>query len=747
MALRVLLISLYLAGGVPTLSQPGVRVDKSVQPTSWGRVRGQVYDASNSAPLAGARVVIRSDGAFAETGKTVAITDAMGRYVAQALLGRMSQNFDLGRALNSGLIGVLAGGAMNRTKRIDVNRLEMMVTAPGYKPFVGICPCRSLDAEQFAVIMEPIVLVREGATEASAAASGWGVVQLADAAVEPAIARPGKEILLRASVRVPQGAARDLEVVCVSETWRSKRLAMTAQDDAGLAVFTARVTAPKVKSSLAVPVTFVLGKSPLDVLDAGPIKRLVQVVLSDEELPVAEKRLRAFEVGQAGDGASSLSLWTEICADPRATEQDYLYLADAAEARQDYATAAAALQRALALAGDRQPTELVARHAEALVRSGEAPQVVASYGSMVAEAKSRDPRKRPSPSLLVAIGESYLSLGDLAGAARVREALDSLPTTSPGAMRFRSSLRVAETAAAVSAEPNNPVREVDYGRALLDVGRYEEAVAVLRHALERDPDLTSVRSDLDYAAQQLLGREEANSSDGDADLEAARQRVMVGEGKDRRKSRDFEAWHALAILLYKRWDRLQERGDAGAQQALRECLDALTDALKCARSGARVDEGLYAPYAGFVTSRTVAIAGYAYDRAASDFALFQGLLALSARPDDTFGWFGLGSALAELGEAEYAGRALERARRTWGGSPQFGYVEAVVAEQEGETDKAIRLLREVTKLNPRHAEAHLRLAALLTDGGDAVGAAAALAAYAEYFGTRMGTTVGEGEAR
>jgi hypothetical protein len=109
--------------------------DTSVEPTSWGDVTGHIYDAKTKAPIMGAVVSVETDTGFEASGQTVSKTDDLGGYRARAILGRISENFDISPAAFSSPIAILLGSGRNQTKRIDVSQATMRVSAPGCKVF------------------------------------------------------------------------------------------------------------------------------------------------------------------------------------------------------------------------------------------------------------------------------------------------------------------------------------------------------------------------------------------------------------------------------------------------------------------------------------------------------------------------------------------------------------------------------------------------------------------------------------
>jgi len=748
-------LAAFAVHGAAVSAQPitvgqGRRPDRAAARTSWGSATGHVYDAATQAPIAGARVSVWADGRFADAGKTTAATDSLGSYSVQALLGRVSQNFDIGRALNSGLVGLLAGGATNRTKRIDILELPLMVAADGYRPYRGWCPCRTLDAVRFSVTMEPVLLVRESASEMSCAAPGWGTVSIGGSDALPRIAMPGQEVVLRAVVRMPiTEPLPKVEVSAESAIWGARRLSVTDAHDPSGVVFEARVKAPRRKDTVSGLVRFRVGRSQLDIRQGGETAAVfVQVVPSTADEPRARVRDEAHRAGEAGDILTAVARWREVCSAAGAGEADYVALARAAGAVHLDEEAAEALYRAVALAkeADRQP--LMAMHVAALARAGRAAQAVASYGPMFTGGAQTKDRARRSPELMAALGGCYRATGDLSAAARMRDAINEWRGPLPnGAARFRADLRLAETRAAAAREPASARCAADLGRALLDLSRWEEALPHLRRALELAPDASAVARDIEYATSRLRDESAPGAEDLTEAIAEARAEVYIGDGDRRQLSKDYHAWQRLALLLYARSEVERARGEAAYRLAIEDCMEALEQGIKCARSGARVNEGIFAGYLGYASPRMVSIAGYAYPEAAAACRMLEGLRSLQRDAADPYALIGVASALVALDQIAPASAALERARAAWDGDPDFIFLEAQVASRRGNEADALRLLGEVLRLNPRHPRAHLTLAELMAGSGDVSGAASELAAHAAVYGSAADAEGALGESR
>jgi len=370
-SISLLLICTLVAPGV-VAQEPSKEEKIAVEATDWGKVWGQIYDAETELPIEGAHVVVQTDGEFAQEGRTVADTDPQGQYKSSGLLGRVSSNIDVGRLLNVGLLGLALGGARKVTKRIDVTRLNLRVTKDGYRTFEGVVPCRTADAESFRVNMEPVLLTPEDSPEVPTVAEGWGAVQMTEVIIDPPILKPGEEADVTVRVKCPP-VARSKEmsvngysfesflrpssirlVYVFPGGWRLShsglvkdlKLRTEGGEDDQVVTYSGRIQVPKSSPSRDEVFTALVAECPYDVSEgAGSDSELLQVVTTEEEAQVAQRRLGAYEFAAAGDTASAREAMKAICALDTATAADFQRLAGYGEATHDYPAAAEALQR------------------------------------------------------------------------------------------------------------------------------------------------------------------------------------------------------------------------------------------------------------------------------------------------------------------------------------------------------------------------------------------------------------------
>jgi hypothetical protein len=301
------------------------RKDTRVEPTTSGQVVGRVYDADTGVPIEGATVVVQQDGVFAERGPTLSRTDALGGYTCKAVLGRVSSNFDIARALLSSPLGMLLGTATNTTKRIDVARLTLRVTAAAYQPLEAPVTARRCDASMFRLEMEPILLVGEGSSGVSTAAEGWGTVRIRTVEVEPSVAKPGDRVKLRAWLTAfGEKPWRTAEVGVVSDLWRGIRKLRSrgAQPD-GSVLFEGDYGVGRNAKSRVSVAEFRITKSLLDYMPTRTdAPAIIQVAAAGEDERAAVVRREAVSEWLAGKVPSAAAKFATLSTRPAAEPFD-----------------------------------------------------------------------------------------------------------------------------------------------------------------------------------------------------------------------------------------------------------------------------------------------------------------------------------------------------------------------------------------------------------------------------------------
>lgn len=297
--------------------------DKAVDPTHYGKVMGYIFDAATGAPLAGTTVIVAEDGTFKEGAKTTATSDAAGNYKCQAQIGRISSNFDWGKALGSSLIGIVSGSATTKTKRIDVSRLNLRVDCNGYNRFEGVVPCRSINTDTFSVMMEPIYLTKLPSTEVSTVAVGWGSAEIVSAEITPSITRKRSKITLTIKLKSPPLDSKAKPIVSVSSrTFGEKQLTRYTTDSNGFYTFSHEIGLPK-RAHGVDRVQFAISDYPY-YFCAGKDRAIVllQIIKDDSEEQSAQLRLKAFEFGQKRQDNDQMAALQELSQRPDAQAGD-----------------------------------------------------------------------------------------------------------------------------------------------------------------------------------------------------------------------------------------------------------------------------------------------------------------------------------------------------------------------------------------------------------------------------------------
>lgn len=736
------------------LLQPLRAEDAATDTRTLGTVKGRIYDAHTGAPISDAKIVIQQEGVFPTKGKALCKTDIMGEYTCSALLGRISTKYNVGGILMNAILPVGATESTT-TKRIDVSRLNLRVSKEGYKTYEGPVRCRTMDAFFFMVVMEPVLLVRADSPEVSAAADGWGVIQIREVTLTPPVVAPGKKATVTVKVQSPTVATRKRSTgslfgiskaqlkVFVSAPFLKRPVVLAVQTQADdEIIFTGTLTAPKKPTVPSYACTAYIAQSPLEIITGGDTRAaLMQVPLAAGDERLAQWRLEADASVRAGDTAAAVTKLKSVCADPKAVLGDHLWLGTLATQLHDHAASTAAYRQALAtipakaktveLNNAKQKPEqarwwITSRLAAAMLRDGKTAELLAEFKPLVDAVPEKEQSAKVPYDLMVALGMAYVQRGQLAEASAISERLLkwSPGTVSDLAREFNRDLRVAMADAAVAKNPTDADAWANQGRLLIDLGQWDAAVGKLRKALELNPNLTSVRRDLTYALLHLRGNQQAAAIDLEAALQAAKEKVAYTKEKD--KSMNFFDWHAYAILLYTQAYRQREAGKIkDADATMKTCREMFTEAIRCGRSGADQFGG---------ADKIVAIAGFAYPEADSDFRILDSLDTLAEHPEDPLARFTMADALLQLEQPVMAESVLREALKLAPNFVEGRYLEAKLAMKNQDDARAMTLLSEVLVKNPRHPFANIELANLYTQAGDLVSASGCLAAHAAIYG-------------
>lgn len=730
-----LLISL---AATPTRPAPPPAADtSSMSATSTGAVRGFVIDAETRRPIAGARVSVEQDGAFAAAGPTVGQTNASGQYSARARIGRSWNKIDWVRALTSfwPMLLLKPQSAQKQSRVILATRLNLRVERDGYRPFVGEVRCARMDPGKFAVNLDDIWLAPAASDLVSSSPDRVRYERVESFTVEPAIAHPGDRVTITAKIRIPYERGGRYRVYFDSsepkliKTEQELKEAGKPEPATGISTFQKVVTLPRQ------PRVRITELSPWIALDYREIpvgwdfKTLLQVVRDEKEAAAAGRVREGYEQlanHNPGLAAEALSRAAQSVPDYAPACR---FLGEAYEEAGRTAEAATAYKQLVTLL----PEDLdyaCSRYAEALLDSGQTDDAA----KVLADAAKRS-KKLPA-NISLARARLFARRGDL------RAADEQLASAGRGGRIPRpvqQELNLKRAEAALHAAPDNPDAELAMARALADLDRLEEAERHARRAQELRPDepwplieLAGLerrqgRPDVAKAAlTRALALDPKNSDAhfalgelllGTGDSASAKEQFRVTA---ERRPYDFAARHGLGLAELRAGDRAA-------------ALEALRSAAVIGRGKGEMDAGLEVPFGFFQAlyfgPKRVSVKGFSRQEAADDFQLAQALERLQRRPDDALAQFNAGTALVRLNQPDLALESLDRAAVRQPELADLRFWRAVALIGLHRADEARAELEQTLKQNPMHRHAHRILARLCLDAGQVEQAQAHLAAH------------------
>jgi len=730
------------SSGDLTLNRPGERsANKDTNPASTGRVFGYIYQADSGAPLPDAKVIIQRDGQFAKEGKTVGLTDKHGRYRCEAEMGKATSKIAAGRLLMTGLVGILAGGARKVTRQVQVTQYNLKVEAPGYRAFEGIVPCARIDAEEFNVYLEPIALTKADTPEVSTVTKGWRVVDILEVTGSPSIVSPGATSTITVRLKCPPiDKPKDITIECLPvidkpAPFKKTRLSLASTSGDPL-LFSGEVRLSKSLAAGAIDLA-IHAVVPYEIGEDTWRGTVLFPAKTTTESTTAQLRMKAANLLRDQQNVEAYSVAKQICAQPQAVAQDFQLLGVLAGRLHETQAAVDAWHRCIELTPEKERIPFLAPYASALIAAGTPAIAIAEVNPAVNKIKEKDRSKRVSLETMAYLGIAYIQQGNLAGAEQIEKQIRSRPgvSSTEEVKSFRHELRLAKAEKATRDTPASASSWADYGRALMDQGRWEEAIVQLKKAVSIDGALPAVQWDLSYAMLQIQG---AGVDAGPVFAQAladAEKATTFTEGKKQYKSQDFFTWHRLGILLYRQaWSQRKANDSSDADKTWARCQDALAEALRCGRAGAKVTGEEYSFTWGYTSPKITSFTGFAYPEANADFLLLYALDNLNQNSNDYLSQLTCAQALIDLGQWDIAQEAIGR---TLALQPMYAdaqYAAAIVAAKSSKSDAAIALLRQVLAANPRHRDANELLAKLYTEQGDITSAAACLAARAKYYG-------------
>lgn len=723
-----------------------IKQDTSVEPTSKGSVYGQVYDESDGSPIKNALVSIRYNGVFADKGDTVSNTNELGVYHCNALIGRKSDNVDVGRLLTGGWFGLIVGAERNETRRVDISSLHIRVTCNGYKTFEGSVLCSRVEATKYQVWMQPILLAPESAPTVSSATEGWGIVSVKQCFAEPDIVHPGQKTLITALVHYPSmaGASKaQIELYYIFQGKIQKKAMNYLSDNGdGDVKYTVEFSPSGAKKAYVLPLTVHIDKSPLAILSGHDTKHcILQYITTDSEQNLAERRDDVFRHLQRDETVEAQSELKQLASDPLSDMWDDAELAVTSSILHDTATTAYALGEVFKKTPDNNEPEhqlALADYGLALTKNGDGAKAQSAVEAVVNSFQPKDRMKKVQLDLMVALGRAYLQEGKLDQAARISKEITHWQTYQFDlhALHFTDDLNFQLSLSDLQHSPT-PRNHQLYARMLLDRGRWEEGIDQLLIAKNQDSSLPGMQADLSYALLHFK-KDEARKSVAPLDeaLKEAESAVMIPGEKGRMiPTMDFHAWHRLAMLRLQKWLLQLQDNIPSSHNELAECVDTLLMALKTARSGSDINPGGAVPFLGYLSAQVTSIAGFAYPEATDDFIILRCIRSLIEHPNDRLSYLDMGEALLLLDEPVSAAIPINKALTLYPNSTEAKYESGLLAFADGNLNEARKILGEVTKVNPYQPRALIILGKIYAEEGDLSNAAACIAKHERIYGS------------
>src|SRR5262245_58412461 len=186
-------------------SAPQKEPDSAKLRPNSGKVVGWVVDAATRRPLSGAAVTVEIDGRFSEGGKGTGTTDAAGRWETRAPLGRISSNLDWGRVLTMHPFSLVFSpkAMMKETRIVDVDQLNVRVSCPGYRPFLGSVRVADANPQGYSLHLEDVWLAPEGSALASFSPDTVQHEMIESLSVKPSVCAPGDTVTVTLVARLP----------------------------------------------------------------------------------------------------------------------------------------------------------------------------------------------------------------------------------------------------------------------------------------------------------------------------------------------------------------------------------------------------------------------------------------------------------------------------------------------------------------------------------------------------------------
>jgi tetratricopeptide (TPR) repeat protein len=716
-----------------------------VRRPDWGKVIGWVVDASTKKPIPDARVSVEIDGAFPETGKSAAKTDARGRFEAKAPLGKVSSKLDWGRVLTMSPLSLLVSpkSVTKQTKIVDVMQVNARVEADGYRPFLGRVRARVLNPGAFSITLDDVWLAPNGSSLASFSPERRRMEVIESFTVEPAIAAPGDKVTVTLTAQLPVDRGEQYRAYLTST---ARRLApddvemkrQKAPKDQTRVVFQRQVTLPKKSLDRWSELSFYLVWDDAILLRPRETRALLQVVSTPEERAGAEKVTEGYSYVRAGDREAALRAYGQARKLNPGYSLPHLLYGDLCLLLNRPKDAAGAYKQLVEL-NPRDYHHGRSRYAQALFEAGDPALAM----EQVAAAEDVLGKQRIPPDVFLVRARVLANQGNfeeadrwLAKAGEERQ----LPQT------VLTEINLKRMVAAVQKDPENADLRLSYARVLEGARRQDEAIVQTRRAAQLDPgqpwafiDLGSrlveggraeegVRN-LKHALKLAPENIEAVMALADAHRKAGRYaealplyRKVVEE-----QELNLPARHYYALMLY-------AAGDLNAARVeLHRVVEQARDKGDLRDSGIPfIGPGILGSGLYFGPKRRL-VRGFSVPEAAADIAILEALQDLEKHPDNALLWQNIGSALMDLDMPDLALTALTRSYDFDPSLLETRFLLGVAYRKLGRLEPARAELKAVVAENPIHPRARLELAQLHTDLGELEQAQAQLLAHTRNY--------------
>lgn len=705
----------------------------------WGKVTGWVVDAASRKPIPDAEISVEVKGEFPEAGRGTAHTDPGGRYVAHAPLGRISASVDMMRLLTMHPFSLLFSpkAMMKETRIVDADRLNLRVTCPGYRPFLGSVRASEENAETYSIRMEDVWLAPLASSLASFSPDNYQHERIESFSVTPAVCGPGETVTVTLVARLPVDRKEKYTAFLTSNNPRligndqSLKMQPMSEDYPDRVVFSRAVKVEPKPNERYAELGFYLVRNERTQLVEAETRVLFQSVISPEEKAAAALVDEGYRQARAGEFDNALQRYSAArAAAPRYTLAHLLYgdlclkVGRSEEAAEAYAKLVELSPEDWDVA---RP-----RHILALIQSG-------NLSDAAEEVKSADQQKRAlSPQIYLYRARIAALQGRFDDADRDLTRAGQL-TRIPASTTVEINLRRMQ--AAVAAQPESADLHLAYARVLGSANRWNEAAEQIRQALRLTPQDPWGWLDLAGALRQL---------DRDDEAHAALQRALQLDPKN------SETRLALAESLQQRGDAdgalsffrelaAEEPNNVRAHRGLALCLLQKDDRPSCKRElaevvqltrnkGATEDQAMPISFqAIYFGPKRRFVSGYADGQGAASRVILDCLDTLDHNPQNALAWMNVGGALVQLGAGEMALNALDKAAALDPDMLDTHYYRALALRQVGQPDAARRELQAVVAANPLHPRARLQLASLLTEQGEVQQAQLEILAHAKNY--------------